>query len=507
MLPPDHPLAPLAARAALATGWPTLHLDAPSEDLALDALRRIEAIVGPCPQADLIEAFEPGDPTSLRVALPGLAQATWEALVEALAPLLPMLWPSATPGATEAQDTQALVADRIEAEPLPATLWAEPDGSGLLSPDLDDEDPDPAGAALASELVAAVAAVVPGLGPTPARIAAFVRHRGTGRRGIRLAVPPEALDPLAGDALLALRRDLVAAVGEVVARRAASTDALAPDLGWDPRLGFALLVWRITAPGPALPDDPPIGPGLTPPLAVLRSAAAALQDRVAMLEIQVVPRTPADHDRVALALAEAAGDAPIDGGRSRWLRAPEPVFCPTWTVEPEDLDAASPWIDAAIAHPDVRGVRVVPAVPRGLDARGAFVDPSWTWMGARCLVRWRDGARDRDVIPLYRTREATDEDAPAIATLTAALQRVPGLPPAAQVPLPVEDSADRRGLAVRLPPGTAPWALSWALGALAGAPVAGACAVLDLAIPPTGAEILMWFGPGEQADPLWGSCG
>jgi len=584
MLPPDHPLADLQARAALATGWPTLHLDAPAEPALLRALAALEASLGPLPQAELIEAAHPGEPARLRIDLPGLTAASWAAIREVLRDLRlnAALAPADPPGTREAKDQLALVPDTIEPEPknkppiantptlapphsataagpdrghapprpltsppidpdpaqtatdaaavpdgpgpparaalqaterpaappahIPAILWASPEGDGLWLPDLVEEDPDPPGASLASELVAAVGAIAPELRLAPHRLVAFVRHRPTGRRGIRVAIPASLLDPLPGSALAALRRALVGAVAEVVARRAASTEALAPDLTWDPRFGFALTVWRIGPAGPALPADAPLIAAIEPPTGALAAAIAGQYGRVGAFEVQVLPGPPAAHDAVALAVAEALHGLPLAGGPSRWLAAPAPTFCPTWNFEPSDLGAVLPTLATLADRSDVGRVRVVPVDPIGLEHRAPFVDPAWRFLAGRWFVRWRDGGLDRDALPLARDRDRDSADHRDLAALTSALQRVPGLT-AENAPRPVVDGADRPGLAIRLPADTPDWALAWALGAIATAASEDLSTVADLALPPGGPTVLLWRGGTEDRAPLWGYTG
>lgn len=502
MLPADHDLADLQARAALATGWPTLHLAAPDAQAALD---RIEALVGPCPQAELLESWTGEDPPALRIALPGLTPAQWAGLERDLAPWRPVLAPTPSPGALEAQDQLALIPDVLPADPLPATLWADAEGGGLRTLDLAEEEPDPAGAALASELVAAVQAVSPELAPDVGDAIAFVRHRSSGRRGLRVHIAAEHVQSLSGDALTALRTDLVAAVGRVIVRRAPSEHALAPDIGWDPRFGLSLLVWRITEPGEALPADAALTPGLHPPLRALRSLR--LHGRVTALEVQVLPAPRSDHDAVSLALAEHAEGLPVRGGPSRWLRDPDPVLCPTWRVEPGDLDDCLDWIAALPDRDDVAAVRVVPVDPRGLEERDPFLEPAWTWLGDRFVVRWRDGAQDRDARVLTRERPVHDSDRAALNALRAALARVPGLDAERCAPQPVRDAGGRHGLVIALQADLSGWALGWALGAVASVPCPELGSVVDLILPAHGPEIALWFAPPEDIAPLWGCTG
>lgn len=500
---PVSPFADLHARAALATAWPTLHLERPSETETLQALQDLQEIVGPCPQADLIEPWEVDDPYALRIALPGLEPELWQAVRRVLPDAELRIGDS--PGALEAQDQRFLLPDVLDASPFPATLWSLAEGDGLRTPDLTEEDPDPVGGSLASELLAEVHALSPELVRHPGEAIAFVRHRPTGRRGLRLSIPAATVEALGGQALHQLRLDLIAAAGEVVARRATSEHALSPDLTWDPRFGFSLLVWRVGAPGPFLPPDSPLSGPLDPPPPELAAGVAALAGRVETLEIQVAPAS--DHDTTALAIASFARGLPLVGGPSRWLRTPAAQFCPTWRLAVSDLDLVAPWLTTLTEHHEVAKVRIVPAEPGGLEDRAPFLEPCWHRFGPRWVVRWRDAACDRDLMVAAISRDPAPQDRAVRRALIEALQRIPGLLTAENAPQPIIDSEGRHGLSLRLPSRMPEWGLSWVLGAITGAPLPAVSSLIDLALPATGPQLALWFDNMEAGSPPWGSTG
>ncbi|TVQ91552.1 MAG: hypothetical protein EA397_09425 [Deltaproteobacteria bacterium] len=497
------PLDDLRADAALHSTWPLLEIARSTEAEALEALALVEEAVGPCPQADLLEPWELAEGFHLRIALPGLNQERWGALRAQIPDAV--LRPGPSPGMLEAIDQHVVLPEVLDVQPLPATLWALTEGDGLRIPDLTDDDPDPITASIASELVAAVHGVSPELVQHPADCASFVRHRPTGRRGLRITLPHAVLEGLGGQALHQLRLDVTRAIGQVVLRRAASAHRLAPNLSWDPRFGFGVLVWRIGALGSRLPGDATLQHPLEPRRPELREAVRALLGRADQLEIQVCPSS--DHDRAAMAIAEGAQGLPIHGGPSRWLRAPTPTFCPTWRLQTQDLDAVLPWIDALQNHPHVDRARVVPVAPPGIEGLDPFLEPRWQRFGTRWVVRWRDATRDRDAMVLARPRDPSPEDRQARSALVEALQRVPGLLSAEHAPSPILDSAGRHGLRIRLPAQMPSWGLGWVLGAIATAPTPALSSLVDLALPTTGPEIALWFDHPEGGAPAWGSMG
>jgi hypothetical protein len=492
-----HELAPLQARAALATGWPTLHLDAATESAALAAHDTLVGVVGPVPQADLLEPSDDEAPWRLRVDLPWLAPETWDALQRALPTAV--LAPGRSAGAQEAHDQLALLEEEIAGAVAPVDALR----GGLCLPELCEEDPDPPAAQVATALVAAAQAVSPGLVRHPSEAVSFVRHRHTGRRGWRLTLPDAVLEGLAGDALAALRRDVVEAVWGVVRARRDADVALAPDLLWDPRLGFSVIAWRAGPPGPALPGDGVIGRGP-------RHLPGAVSTRIHALEVQVVPREPTDHDALGLDLSERLGP-PLVGGPSRWVPASvdgrmRPVFVPTWRAPATEAAALEAALVPLADHPGVADLRVVPVDPLGLEEVHPFLDPCWRPGPLRTAVRWRDGLADRDRIVAAIPRDRAPADAPLEQALAGVLARSPA---AGVVPRAVVDDVDRPGHHLRLPSGWlhAPALLAWVLDALLAADLPGVDPVLDLALPASGPEIALWHDVTDARPPTWVSCG
>src|SRR5690606_35637980 len=109
--------------------------------------------------------------------------------------------------------------------------------------------------------------------------------------GVELQLPPELFEGLDGDALLARRTAVVAAVADVVHGRAEHPVLrLAPDLRWDARLGLALLAFVVGPALPALPGDRRAEEGseLVDP--------GGLEGLADALELQVLP-APGAHRR------------------------------------------------------------------------------------------------------------------------------------------------------------------------------------------------------------------
>lgn len=514
MLPPGHPLEPAQVRAALASGWPTLECWTDEPERLPDIAAGIAQVVGAVPQAEIIEPWEAGEAHGLRCDLPGLDPARWTELAGVLGelPVRFTLVPGHLPGAREARDSEVVLADVIAGGGLEARCWADVD-EGLVDPDLAEEEAAPDAAPLASELVAALREVSPELVRHPTEVVSFVRHRSTGRRGIWLTVPSALVEALDGDALAALRRDVVAAVAGVVARRMDSDVALAPDLLWDPRLGLSVLVWHTGARGRALPGDSVVEAGLSPSVGALVEAADALGGRVYSLEVQVVAKEMGDALDLAARLLPAAETTPLEGSAPRWVAlrteaSVEPTFAATWRFAPEDVHAVLPWLEAVLDDPGTAAVRVVPVDPVGLEHGAPFLDPAWRWVGRRWIVRWRDGATDGDRVPATITRDATPDDEPVVNALVQALAAVPGaLPRVPREPFirPVVDLTGRDGFRLRWPAAVADqaWLLGWALGALGAVQLAGCASVIDLALPGDGVVAYVWRTDVEDEAPAW----
>jgi len=457
ILPADHPLSDLQALAALATGWPTLHVFRPDEPSLLRARRAIEDLLGPLPQADLIEPWDPSDPEDpweLRIDLPELSPARWVALYGSLASLpgpAPVLVPGKRDGDREAWDQGWLVADTVAVDGVFAVRTQRANGS-VLVPDLQRARADEAVLGLEADLVAAVQSARVGLafasdaGPdtvTP------VIHRETGRFGVQMAFTND--EPVARQA----REGLLAAVGRVVHNREHHPVLrLAPDLSWDDRLGLKLTAWIIGPAAPGLPGDSPVEPGVTPFPGTLRPLLAGLGGLVEDLEVHVVPRTPADHEAVADSVGTliAASDLPWRGSRPRWLRrGSSPVYTPTWAV-PVDTGAATlSSVFAGIADlPGVESVRLVPGEPTGLGEAWQQARPSWHLGAARWLMRVRDVLTDRDRLPEVTERRPDPRDAAVAATVTDRVTRAAGARLVDRPFKAVTDSTGRAGIEVRL---------------------------------------------------------
>jgi len=495
--------------------WPRIELEAPSQADLQTLLQRLQAVLGPLPQAEALEPWELDEPYVLRVDLPGLSAERARDLRDAGYELQVGL----PPGASTARDQDAVVADVIEGGGLSAVLWSDAVEGGLCVPDLHTQDPDPAGAAMASELVAALRQVSAELVPDVSSAVDFVGHRPTGRRGLRLQVPSAPLQGLEGQALLELRRDVVAAVAGVVARRPRD---LAPDLLWDPRLGLSVLAWRRDARGPVLPGDSVVEAGLQPAPDALR--ALDLAGRTHALEIQVVPVSAAHHHAAIDAVLPLLQGLPVQGAEPRWVyaRGPGPAFCPTWRAPAAVLAQAEqrePLLEVLVelaALPDVYGVRVVPVAPVGLEEAEPFLDPAWRWVGARWVARWRDGVRDRDRLVAWIPRGPEPADAPLVQALGQALSRGAAslLEPDSdgRVIRPIVDDTGRPGLALHGPPELAFDAprLGVLLGLLGRIPLPGVSDVVDLALPVDGVVLHLWRRPDAAAEghpPAWVSVG
>ncbi|MFT7519208.1 MAG: hypothetical protein ACI9MC_001348 [Kiritimatiellia bacterium] len=518
MLPSTHPLAALQTRAALYTGWPVLHAFADDEATILKAQATLQDALDGCPQSDVIEPWDPSDKEDrweLRAVLPGLTTSTWAALTTALSADLqatPTLVPGVAPGTMEAQDQQAIVSDAIEGDPLTALLWSATEQGGSTPPDLVEEPGDAVGGLIAADLVSAIASVAPKL--TTRDLVAFVRNRNSGRRGIQLNVPFDLLDGVSGDQLLRLREDLLDAVAQVVVRRAESEHALAPDIGWDPRWGLTFLLWRVDSRGPSLPGDSPIGNGITPPVERLAPWIAGIDGRYGALEIQVVPRTDADHTDVVQHCIDAAEGTELVGGMPRWIPARDglsvrPAFVPTWRCSMQHAPILGDWLRQVQANPSVLGVRVVPVEAAGLEEQGPFLDPCWLWMGDTYIVRLRDGALQRDRLVRTRTRDHVGRDRLAQSLLAQVLARVPQAVEmeGRHLVRTMADDSGRQGLELRLTSDLleAPQQLAWILQNLAALPLPDATSVIELALPTTGPLLRWWYRhTAEKWDaPTW----
>lgn len=437
------------AEAAIATGWPTLHVHAPDEATLDRALEIVVVVVGPAPQADTIEPSDDGDRWELRVDLPDLDRPTWERLREALDPFDAELRPGVTPGVREAIDLGVLLPEHVIGGGLVAEMWVDAEEGGVRRCErvrtraaADDVDL----TALAMDLLDAVRDVDPAIALQSDRgtdtVQPFV-HPTSGRYGVEAFLSGTGWEDRPGDEVFRLREQVIAAIGRVVRDRAGAQLRIAPDLGWEAGFGMSVLLWLI---GPATSGWPGDGDAndFGPPIDPTAPHLATFAEHV---EFQVI--TPAPHEEIAAAVEAIARTSavPIAGGRPRWLRHAGARACaPVWTapvVSGIDRFAAD-----LRALSEVHAVRAVPAAPYGF-GDWAWSDPSWRAGTARWLLRVRDGRRDRDAFPraLPRDRTSRDELLDELLTTELSFARAPDC----GVPTPVVDGAGREGLEIALP--------------------------------------------------------
>ena len=336
---------------------------------------------------------------------------------------------------------------------------------------------------------------------------AAVRHRTSGRRGLRLVIQPECLDKLDGDALARLRVDLVTAVGGVVAHRAQrETGALAPDLGWDPRWGFTLVCWWIGAPGATPPGDGVLERGVNPSPAGLYRLMCGLEDWTEQLEVQVAPKTPADHDAVVEAVSVlAAQGQSVFGARPRWLwlrgeQGIQATFAPVWHIRLEGMtpETLVDMVERIAAHESVGGVRIVPGEPVGLEESWAVADVAWIWVESICVMRVRDGVSDRDLLIDTTRRIRTERDAEVERELSRAFTGLPGqlvVRRGGAVTRPMEDASGRQGLEVVFDASISRnWSMwAWALQGMARGCGESLLPVMTSGLAVEGPRLQVWF--------------
>ncbi len=429
MLFGDHPLYDLQAQAAIASGWPTLHVFGDAEAAVLAARAIAVEALGPLPQSDIIEPWDPDDPQDrweLRIDLPDLSREHWDLLREGLAThRLTALVPGVTPGVRACEDRGFRFSERLTAQGLTAHMWLESDG--VWSPDLARaEGADAELEELEQELASAVREVSPELvfrsDRGPDTVSAVV-HRSTGRFGVRMYFPEDEPD---------LRQPILDAVAGVVAARSEHQVRLAPDLLWDtPMGGFEVGLWFVAPSVPALPRDCP---------AVGSSSEGEMADGV---EVQVIPVTPAEHDDVVVAMEALAQEAklPLTGALPRWVRKDGWKFCPVWTA---------PAAAGLEAGQQLADVRIVPGSPVGFGEAWLTSDIAWYPADFRCFVRIRDGLSDRDrrVEVTDRPRIPRDAEIEVQAFAALAVSDAAGLVPLGpgSPARAVVDGADRPGL-------------------------------------------------------------
>lgn len=416
----------LDAAAALTSGWPTVHVTGADEAEVLAAQARLEAVLGPLPQADVIEPWGDADEAGweLRVDVPDAGEAAWHAIAgdERAA-----LRPGVPPGARAARDHGLVVGTPFAADGFVATEWIEAETGRVLTPDALPAGAVDAGVAdLARDVVDALRDAHPALrlesdrGPD---VVEPIVHRATGRLGVRFLVPPDAIEAV-GDSMLARDRAL-AAMAAIVRARADHDVRVAPD-GWaDTRLGLGLGLWLIA---------PPVGP-LPPPPPATDGDSDLLYGLCEDVEIHIVPDATASHAAVAAAVAAWAERHATGwvGGLPRWLPTTDgPRFTPTWRARPGDPALAR--LDGVRDLAGVVAVRVVPGEPVGLGDAWAVSDADW-WPVSRAWVqRVRDGVTDRDRLPRTDDRRPDPRDGWAV-----------GLPAR-----PIADRAGRGGVEIGL---------------------------------------------------------
>ncbi len=456
MLAPDHPLSELQAQAALATGWPTLHVFGPDEATVESAQRVVEQSLGSLAQADIIAPWDETDadePWELRIDLPGLAAEQWAAVRSGLgsAGITARLVAGMLPGRRAAEDQQRRAVEEIVAGGLAARLWFDPEHGGVLGPELSSQGE--IGAVvrtLEKQLAAQIDQVGPGLG---FRIET-VRDRHSGRLGVLLVFSPE-LEHLPGNELDSTRVAIVRAIADVVTARASHPALkLAPDVLWDTRLGLSFTLWFVAAPAPRFPVDAVAAPGAHP--AKFERFMAGLDGLSEELEIQVVPE-PDSHELAVADVSKLIEMSGLDwlGALPRWLWTDSgPVFCPVWRAPEADATAVAEALAAVAEAPTVYSVRAVPGEPTGMGELWHTIDPGFWQYGARCFARYHDGVLDRDRLEPVTDRDRDPADERTSMALSVALKGRPELPvlergKQGQIGRAVVDASERQGLELR----------------------------------------------------------
>jgi len=499
VFPPSDPLYAAHTDAALVSGWPRLRVLCPHAEQLQAERGRLEAVLGPLPQADVIEPFDPsrGEPWELRVDLPGLSAATWASLGPSLPPGDHELTPGCPAEVVAADDLGVRLTEWLDGGGLAARMpVAVDDGAQRLDLQRRSDAVDDAVEALEVELARVLHHHDPRLRLISDRGADTVTpvvHRSSGRPGVELAFDPAGFAGLDGDETLALRRAAVAGLAEVVRRRAseAAPLRLAPDPSFSLPLGsLSLVAWIVAPHGAALPGDGVVPDGISPhPVALgqlLRDAAGLVDD----LEVQVVA---ASHE--ATEAVEAAAPRGWRGHTPRWVHtAAGPRFVPTWRA-PLDPDVAS------VVDRLPGDVRLVPGRLVGLEEEDPWLIRYVVWGRERVALRVRDAVRDRDRVPRAQPRDPAADDAalvgPALAALGPLATRL-----AADGPLPFTPVAhdDRRGVHLRWPSDLFPTTHEL-LRQLADAPGLGPW--IDWACPRAGGLSVWLWHHGGQAPRQW----
>jgi hypothetical protein len=416
------PFDRLAAAAAIASGWPVLEVE-PSSEADLDAtLATLERFFGPLPQADIVEPWD-DEPFAVIVDLPGLTSDDW-ALLRAELPDARLV-PGPRPHEREAVDLQQRGVEVLAGDVAAAMAFDLVEG-GILGLDLARRSGvgDPELPALEAELADAIRSVDPSLSSISDRgpdTVTPVIWRSTGRFGFELSFPGQTPEP-------EVRLALVNAVASVLRARADHpTLRLAPDVRFDVRAGFSLVVFAIANAIPPLPGDGP-----------WRSWVPVDEGLLAGAEVEL--NVDADHHEAGVheiaPLAEAHGWV---GGRARWVRIDGGRwrFLPVWHAPL----APTPLPDAA---------RYVPGVALGLEDRWAVVQPLYHVGICRTIVRLRDGRSDRDWLRRVAGEPITDAHRPLIAELERMKPLVPGFAETLAAIRGIRDITGRLGAEVRL---------------------------------------------------------
>ena len=420
-------------------------------------LKRVESVVGPCPQFDIIEPWSPesGEPWELQVCLPELNADTASAVLnaanaaqDAASPVKNAAGASAaarrdiedqaTIGAGEtaavgrALDQGLLVPECFAVEGLAATRITAHDGTPW-SADLATGKADATLQALSDRWVAAIHARLPQVAIESDRgpdTVDPVVHRTTGRLGARVHLAQmEHPDPEA------FRRALL----EATATLATGVPTIAHDALLDERWGTTLVVWLVA------PHAEPL-PGSAAMTAHRLTTPFAVQGLAASLEL-IVACGGEHHVQVAMDVTELAQRHGWgQGSLPRWMPTSDGwTFCACWSSTEGPPDAL---LDELVRVPNLDSAWVAPGEPVGLADQTPLATSHLVPSRHRWWQRLRDAVTDRDWL------EVLTEPASGLP----ALETAPGLPSiyamfGEKAPVRVvADSAGRPGLEMHLPP-------------------------------------------------------
>lgn len=491
------------AEAAIASRWPTLHVFVADEAAAERAEATLEAVFGSLPQGEILEPADDG-PWELRVDLPTLDLDGLDAVERAfaLADLpAPLVVPGDPPGRRAAIDTGALFAEVIAVEGVEARQWLLSDGQPAPLDLVRRAGADAEVLALERELAEALRAVRADLvfetDRGPDTVDPIV-HRTSGRFGVLATLGRDTLERF--EDVDALREAVVAALAGVVrARIDHARLRLAPDLLRDERWGWSFGLFFSAWAVEPFPGDCPVTSGSTPRGEIVDPAFAGLFDAI---EIQVVPRDPAEHVAIAIAAAEVAATVQVAPGPPRWVRAPGWVLAPTWRCAAERIGE----VLAPFARLPVHGVRAVPADPIGLEALGDGIDAAWHTGELRWIGRLHDGRTDRDLAPRLAGRAPVARDERLMDQLGRLAAIYPSAAEAFGPMRAVGDAAGRRAIEIRLSPAGAhrEVTLRAAMDVVGLVDVPGLADVALLAVRPEGPHLWVFWDEPVSAPPAWG---